>query len=317
MILPDHGKDLPWGICQWGARCLDVRLFAGYRTHTGLIKACVRKFRQKNLTACIQPISYHSPLRGYFSLGNGPFSVSIRNVMKTQKSHLNFNPFSDLKSKLKEGSLSPSPIPPPDDKPFDDEKDSRYRDEDLFLESMADVTPISQDKHAKKRPKASIREKPESFDETEALLRLTNLIRYGEGFVVEDTPEYVEGTWNTVHPEVAKRLHRGEFSIQSHIDLHGCSVDDAKRVIDEFLKESTRTGGRAVLIVHGRGLSSPVKPVLKTKVIEWLTCSPWNKWVIAFSSARTCDGGAGATYVLLRKRPLTKRFKKVKKGKEW
>jgi DNA-nicking Smr family endonuclease len=38
------------------------------------------------------------------------------------------------------------------------------------------------------------------------------------------------------------------------------------------------------------------------------------KWVIAFSSARSCDGGAGATYVLLRQRPLTMRFRKnVKK----
>ncbi|MBW2637920.1 MAG: Smr/MutS family protein [Deltaproteobacteria bacterium] len=134
---------------------------------------------------------------------------------------------------------------------------------------------------------------------------------------MEDTPEYVEGTWHTVHPEVAKRLHRGEFSIQSHVDLHGCSADNAKKVIHDFLRESIRTDRRAVLIVHGRGLSSPVKPVLKTKVLEWLTSSPWNKWVIAFSSARTCDGGAGATYVLLRKKALTKRFKKAKKVMAW
>jgi DNA-nicking Smr family endonuclease len=241
----------------------------------------------------------------------------MRSVMKTQKSHLNFNPFSDLKGKLKTSPLVPSALSPPKDKPPDDDRISGCGDDELFMELMADVTPISQDKYAKKSPGRPIQEKPEDLDEAEALLRLTNLVRFGEGFVVEDTPEYMEGTWHTVHPEVAKRLHRGEFSIQSHIDLHGCSADDAKHVIDEFLKESIRTDRRAVLIVHGRGLSSPVKPVLKTKVLEWLTTSPWNKWVIAFSSARTCDGGAGATYVLLRKRPLTKRFKKVKKGIVW
>jgi DNA-nicking Smr family endonuclease len=246
-------------------------------------------------------------------LGDGPFGVIMRNVMKTQKSHLNFNPFLDLKAKLKEESIPLSPVPPPRDEPVDDERNSRYSDEDLFRESMTDVTPILQDKYAKKSPVKRIQEKPEDPDDAEALLRLTNLVRCGEGFVVEDTPEYVEGTWHTVHPEVAKRLHRGEFSIQSHIDLHGCSADDSKRVVDDFLRESIRTDRRAVLIIHGRGLSSPVKPVLKTKVIEWLTSSPWNKWVIAFSSARACDGGAGATYVLLRKKPLTKRFKKVKK----
>jgi DNA-nicking Smr family endonuclease len=69
-----------------------------------------------------------------------------------------------------------------------------------------------------------------------------------------------------------------------------------------------------VLIVHGRGLSSPAKPVLKTKVIEWLTCGPWRKWVIAFTSARSFDGGAGATYVLLRQRPVTRSKRKRKKS---
>jgi len=49
---------------------------------------------------------------------------------------------------------------------------------------------------------------------------------------------------------------------------------------------------------------------LKTNLYRWLTCGPWRKWVLAFTSARLCDGGAGATYVLLRQRPLTKRFRK-------
>jgi len=57
-------------------------------------------------------------------------------------------------------------------------------------------------------------------------------------------------------------------------------------------------------------------PVLKSKVYQWLTSSPWHKWVVAFTSARLCDGGAGATYVLFRTRPLTKRFRK-KRPRNW
>jgi DNA-nicking Smr family endonuclease len=110
--------------------------------------------------------------------------------------------------------------------------------------------------------------------------------------------------------EVAKRLHRGEFSIQGHIDLHGLSVESAQDAFEKFLKESIAVGKRMVLIVHGRGLSSPAKPILKTNVFKWLTTGPWRKWIMAFASARLCDGGAGATYVLLRKRPVTKRYKK-------
>ena len=56
--------------------------------------------------------------------------------------------------------------------------------------------------------------------------------------------------------------------------------------------------------------------VLKSKVYQWLTSSPWNKWVVAFTSARLCDGGAGATYVVFRPRPLTKRLRKKRK-KSW
>jgi DNA-nicking Smr family endonuclease len=111
-------------------------------------------------------------------------------------------------------------------------------------------------------------------------------------------------------------LHQGEFSIQAFVDLHGLYVRDAQEVFEEFLKRAVTTGKRGILIVHGRGLSSPSEPILKKKVIEWLTHGPWRKWVVAYSSARRCDGGAGATYVLLRKRPVSKRYKIRRNGAE-
>jgi DNA-nicking Smr family endonuclease len=139
-------------------------------------------------------------------------------------------------------------------------------------------------------------------------------VRYGTGFIVSDTPEYIEGTGYNVPLSIAKRLHRGDFSIQAHIDLHGLRVDDAQESFEEFLNWAVTTGRRGVLIVHGRGLSSPSEPVLKNKVKEWLTRGPWRKWVVAYCSARKCDGGAGATYVLLRQRPVSKRSKIRRSG---
>jgi DNA-nicking Smr family endonuclease len=83
------------------------------------------------------------------------------------------------------------------------------------------------------------------------------------------------------------------------------------------MKWAVTYGNTGLLVTHGRGLSSPSEPVLKKKVEEWLTRGPWRKWVVAYSSARKCDGGAGATYVLLRVRPVSKRFKvrKTRGGK--
>ncbi len=181
----------------------------------------------------------------------------------------------------------------------------------LFEKAMEDVTPLNGRDRVEKSVPGPTPPPFRVYDmDAEVLSRLDQLIKHGKGFVVADTSEYMEGLGFNVHPEIARRLHRGDYSIQAHVDLHGLSAPGAQEAFDRFLKDAVTTGKRAVLIVHGRGLRSPVKPVLKNRVKEWLTSGPWRKWVIAFTSARSCDGGAGATYALLRRRPLTKRFRK-------
>jgi DNA-nicking Smr family endonuclease len=181
----------------------------------------------------------------------------------------------------------------------------------VFLAAMEDVVPLS-----KGREREILRDKPggpfpgvPAVDENrEALEQLTRLITTGAGFILSLTPEYIEGTGYNIHPEYARRLHAGDFSIQAHIDLHGLTVVEAKGVFDGFMKEAVMTGKTGVLIIHGRGLSSPAEPVLKKKVSEWLTSGVWRKQVFAYASARSCDGGTGATYVLFRPRARGKRL---------
>lgn len=198
------------------------------------------------------------------------------------------------------------PNRPPDrtpNRPIDPESEDR-----IFRQAMADVTPLCRENCVEKRGPGRPRHARHPSSEESALIELTALVRYGKGFVVSQTPEYIEGLGYGAVPELARRLHQGGFSIQAHVDLHGLGVIEARDTVDDFLKDAVATGKRAVLIVHGRGLCSPVKPVLKTRVYQWLTTGQWRKWVIAFTSARSCDGGAGATYVLLRYRPLSGGF---------
>ncbi|NVM24064.1 MAG: Smr/MutS family protein [Desulfobacterales bacterium] len=195
--------------------------------------------------------------------------------MKHPKASVAYRPFENLKALLKEKSF-----------------------------------PLTARRKDKPVSRVAKREPWEEQLEAEALARLEDLVGGGDGFIISDTPEYVEGIGYGVDPEVAKRLHRGDFSIQAHIDLHGLWVADAREAFEQFFKEAILSGKRAVLVIHGRGLSSPAEPVLKAKVKEWLTCGPWRKWVIAFTSARACDGATGGTYVLLRQRPATKRYRK-------
>jgi DNA-nicking Smr family endonuclease len=183
-------------------------------------------------------------------------------------------------------------------------------EESVFGEAMEGVTPIDRDKYYAGEKAAAPRPDfcaPQS--EEHVIRQLDNLIKYGEGFIISKTPEYMEGTGHGIPPEFAERLHRGDFSIQAHLDLHGLNVAQAKEAFENFLRWALKTGKQGVLIIHGRGISSPGDPVLKTKVGEWLSKSHWRKWIIAFTSAQSYDGGSGATYVLLRSRPQSKRLK--------
>jgi DNA-nicking Smr family endonuclease len=87
------------------------------------------------------------------------------------------------------------------------------------------------------------------------------------------------------------------------------TAEEARVAVDRFLSGAHRAGQRCVLIVHGRGLNSKDQiPVLKHRLTTWLVRGAWARLVLAFTSARACDGGAGALYVLLRRdRRATKR----------
>jgi DNA-nicking Smr family endonuclease len=119
---------------------------------------------------------------------------------------------------------------------------------------------------------------------------------------IEDTAEYIEGS---VHPHgrlYLKDLRSGRFSVQAHLDLHGLNLQEARFALEEFLFESVRTGFTCVRVIHGRGRHSHKHhPVLKENIQRWLCTRRMSRRVIAYTSARRCDGGGGAVYVLLRK----------------
>ena len=121
------------------------------------------------------------------------------------------------------------------------------------------------------------------------------------------TSEYLEWHSPGVSKELVRRLREGRFSIKRTLNLRGLFVDEALFALEEFFREAIFNQEKCVLIIHGRGLSSKREPVLKTLVKNWLIRGPFRRYVLDFTSARPCDGGAGATYVLLSSRPLKKR----------
>jgi len=230
--------------------------------------------------------------------------------MKPSKSPGFFKPFKNLDALLEGKEIKPKPSPVLKKKEPKNQQMNQRQERAIFNDAMADVRRISRTNCPAVSPSEIKPPPPESNLEFESVQKLKNLVTNGTGFVVSLTPEYIEGMDQSVNPATTHRLHRGDFSIQAHVDLHGLNVEAARQSFDKFMQENIAAGKNAGLIIHGRGLSSPGGPVLKSKVYQWLTSSPWHKWVVAFTSARLCDGGAGATYVLFRQRPLTKRFRK-------
>ncbi len=120
-------------------------------------------------------------------------------------------------------------------------------------------------------------------------------------FTVRESGERIEGLASGIDRAHLDRLKRGQIPVDSEIDLHGLTRREAGSVIRAELLDAFRMGERCVLIIHGRGAGSETGPVLKEALLGWLCKPPLDRLVMAFSSAIPDHGGAGASYVLLRK----------------
>jgi DNA-nicking Smr family endonuclease len=101
-----------------------------------------------------------------------------------------------------------------------------------------------------------------------------------------------------VRTQTLRHLRRGLFPVEDQLDLHGLNQSAARDSLAEFIEQSRSAGYRCVRIVHGKGYRSGARgPILKIAVNSWLKR---HRDVMAFTSARTIDGGTGALYVLLR-----------------
>jgi DNA-nicking Smr family endonuclease len=116
---------------------------------------------------------------------------------------------------------------------------------------------------------------------------------------LSDTGEYREWTNPSLRGNVSRRLHEGRFAVQDSIDLHGMTRDEAEEALHCFFAGAIRKRLFCIKVIHGRGLRSPRGPVLKEALGKWLQGS-LRKWVLAYATAKDCDGGLGATYIILR-----------------
>jgi DNA-nicking Smr family endonuclease len=173
-------------------------------------------------------------------------------------------------------------------------------EKELLRAALADVQPLAPANRAslirpKPHPRAA-KQVPLGGDEQEIL-----------GDTLSDSPAWQQGLENGeellfrrdgLSQKHIRKLRRGHWKVQDHLDLHGLIATEARALTAAFLAHAIRNGLRCVRIVHGKGLSSPNRePVLKKKLSGWLA---QRDEVLAYCQAPQPEGGGGAVLVLLR-----------------
>ncbi len=94
----------------------------------------------------------------------------------------------------------------------------------------------------------------------------------------------------------ALRLKRGQREIEARLDLHGMTQIEAHQALAAFVARAHAAEQRCVLVITGRS------GILRATVPRWLNEAPNRARLLAFTSAQPKDGGAGALYLLLRRK---------------
>jgi DNA-nicking Smr family endonuclease len=156
------------------------------------------------------------------------------------------------------------------------------------------------------RPSRSL---PVGDADAPARASLGSLVTDGIRFEVSDDGERLEGRRIDCDPRELRRLRRGEYPVDGRLDLHGMTVDEARRALEAFVRKRRADGDRLVVVVHGKGRHSPRgDAVLRGEIGAWLSQGRAAREVDAFASVgavRVGPGGGddaerpGALYVLL------------------
>jgi DNA-nicking Smr family endonuclease len=107
-----------------------------------------------------------------------------------------------------------------------------------------------------------------------------------------------------------RRLARGMVAPDAVVDLHGHNLADAYGVLDQRLELAIGAGHRLVLLItgkppaeHGRHAVRPaVRGAIRAAVGDWLAASRHSGDIAAVRNAHPRHGGAGALYIVLRRR---------------
>jgi len=101
-----------------------------------------------------------------------------------------------------------------------------------------------------------------------------------------------------------RRLARGLVAPDRTLDLHGHSLATAYDLLDRRLEQAILAGARTLLLITGkpRAGGAERRGAIRAAVGDWLAASRHASAIAAVRNAHPRHGGAGALYIVLRRR---------------
>jgi DNA-nicking Smr family endonuclease len=110
--------------------------------------------------------------------------------------------------------------------------------------------------------------------------------------------ETLDASWD-------RRLSRGVVQPDVTVDLHDHSLAGAYALLDSRLEQAIAIGARVLLLVTGKppkGEPPVARGRIRAAVGDWLAASRHAGSIAAVRGAHPRHGGAGALYIVLRRR---------------
>ncbi len=171
------------------------------------------------------------------------------------------------------------------------------KEQDLFTEAMGKVQPLKSaaDKVVVTKPK------PHRPKGNTAILseQVSPVSKRSTALSVQATSDPWVFVADGVSRDRLRRLAAGRPPVGQTFDLHGMTRDEALDMLELGVGRAISESKRVICIIHGRGLHSQGKAVLKESVHHWLRQGIFAHAVLAVIPQP--GSGGGACLVLLRR----------------
>jgi len=171
----------------------------------------------------------------------------------------------------------------------------------LWRKVTADVRPLATDApppSAGPTPRAAPPPSPAAPPMPEGVARLPRPARAGlPPKARRVAPDTLDGGWD-------RRLKRGLVAPDRAIDLHGHSLAGAYAALEAAIAQALTDEARVLLVVTGRAprAGHERRGLIRAAIGDWIAGSAHASRIAAVRAAHPRHGGAGALYLILRRR---------------